>query len=75
VRRDRRLFDSNGNEVLINLICTACGKSKPFSEFGARLVNGQMRSIPQCTSCRGRYYQARPRFEVQPQPIPDCGGL
>lgn len=62
MRRDRRLFDSQGNEVLINLVCTGpCGQSKPFKEFGIRKVaNGELRSISQCTACRGRYYQKRP---------------
>lgn len=79
MRRDRRLFDSNGTEVLINLTCTGpCGKSLPFSEFGARLVNGKLRSISQCTSCRGRYYQKRVRgsaLQPQPRPMADGGGL
>lgn len=53
-RRDLRLFDSEGREVTVTLVCTSCRRSRPFSWFGIRrMADGKLRSIPQCRACRG----------------------
>lgn len=51
----RRLYNGEGNEVLITCICSKCRRSKPFEDFGIRkMADGKLRNIPQCTDCRGR---------------------
>ena len=53
-RRDLRLFDSEGREVTVTLVCTSCHRSRPFAHFGIRrMADGKLRSIPQCRACRG----------------------
>ncbi len=75
MKRDRRLFDSTGAEVVVHLVCTGpCGLSKPFAEFGIRKSDGKLRSISQCNSCRARYYRPR-AASVEPRPLPDGAGL
>lgn len=52
-RRDPRVFDADGREVLITQVCTKCGSSKPLTAFGLRhMPDGKVRSIPQCRTCR-----------------------
>ena len=48
-----KLFDSEGEEVLITLTCPHCRISKPISAFGLRrMPEGVVRNQPWCTSCR-----------------------
>jgi hypothetical protein len=63
--KDRRLFDADGNEVLVTLICTRCRQAKPFKAFGIRrMPDGGLRSISQCSPCRGaRRHDATERKE------------
>lgn len=52
-RRDPRVFDATGTEVLITLTCPHCGKTKPLREFGLRKMgNGAIRNCPWCKACR-----------------------
>ena len=52
--RDPRVFDVEGREVFITLICPHCRKAAPLKKFGLRRMgNGQIRNAPWCKACRG----------------------
>jgi hypothetical protein len=52
-RRRSSVFDADGNEVLITLICLKCQKIRPLSQFGLRkMADGSIRNQPWCRSCR-----------------------
>jgi hypothetical protein len=52
--RDPRVFDVDGREVFITLICPHCRKAAPLKKFGLRRMgNGQIRNAPWCKACRG----------------------
>lgn len=53
-RRPAKVFDAEGREVCITLVCTKCGRAGPLKRFGLRrMANGEIRNVPQCKSCRG----------------------
>lgn len=53
-RRGSAVFDSEGNEVLITLMCLKCHRVKPLAQFGLRkMVDGAVRNQPWCKECRG----------------------
>lgn len=53
-RKSSRVFNAEGKEVLISLLCPACRKSKPLGEFGLRkMPDGTVRNQPRCRRCRG----------------------
>jgi hypothetical protein len=53
-RRNAAIFDSEGHEVLITLICLKCHKIKPLVQFGLRkMPDGAIRNQPWCRPCRG----------------------
>jgi hypothetical protein len=52
-RRRSSVFDADGNEVFITLICLKCQKIRPLSQFGLRrMADGAIRNQPWCRSCR-----------------------
>lgn len=53
-RRRSSVFDADGNEVFITLICLKCHKMRPLAQFGLRkMADGAIRNQPWCRSCRG----------------------
>lgn len=53
-RRRSSVYDANGNEVFITLMCLKCHKMQPLSQFGLRkMADGAIRNQPWCRSCRG----------------------
>src|SRR5512138_2711706 len=53
-RRRSSVYDADGNEVFITLICLKCHKMRPLSQFGLRkMADGAIRNQPWCRSCRG----------------------
>lgn len=52
-RRNSAIYDSEGNEVLITLICLKCRSMKPLAQFGLRkMPDGAVRNQPWCRDCR-----------------------
>jgi len=52
-RRKSAVYDAEGNEVLITLICLKCQKIRPLSQFGLRkMADGSIRNQPWCRTCR-----------------------
>ena len=52
-RRATSIYDRDGNEVLISLMCLKCRKVKPLAQFGLRkMADGAIRNQPWCRSCR-----------------------
>ena len=53
-RRASAVFDSDGHEVLISLMCLKCRQIRPLAQFGLRrMPDGAIRNQPWCRSCRG----------------------
>jgi hypothetical protein len=52
-RRATAIYDRDGNEVLISLMCLKCRKVKPLAQFGLRrMADGAIRNQPWCRTCR-----------------------
>jgi hypothetical protein len=53
-RRASAVFDADGHEVLITLMCLKCRQVKPLAQFGLRkMPDGAIRNQPWCRGCRG----------------------
>ncbi len=53
-RRRSSVYDADGNEVFITLMCLKCHKMRPLSQFGLRkMADGAIRNQPWCRTCRG----------------------
>ena len=52
-RRKSAIFDADGHEVLISLMCIKCRSLKPLAQFGLRkMADGAIRNQPWCRTCR-----------------------
>ncbi len=52
-RRRSSVYDSDGHEVFITLMCLKCHKMRPLSLFGLRkMADGAIRNQPWCRNCR-----------------------
>ncbi|BDG10398.1 hypothetical protein [Anaeromyxobacter paludicola] len=52
-RRRSSVYDADGNEVFITLMCLKCHKMRPLSQFGLRkMADGAIRNQPWCRGCR-----------------------
>lgn len=64
-RRRSAVYDHEGHEVLISLMCLKCRQVKPLSGFGLRkMADGAIRNQPWCRSCRS---SAGPEREKKPE--------
>jgi hypothetical protein len=74
-RRKSAVFDSDGNEVLITMMCLKCRQMKPLGMFGLRrMSDGAIRNQPWCRSCRsgaGAKATASKRDELKREAIRD----
>ena len=53
-RRASAVYDADGHEVLITLMCLKCRHIRPLAQFGLRkMPDGAIRNQPWCRSCRG----------------------
>ncbi len=53
-KRKTAIYDAEGNEVLITLMCLKCKSMKPLAQFGLRkMADGAIRNQPWCRTCRG----------------------
>ena len=61
-RRKSAVYDADGNEVFITLMCLKCHKMKPLSQFGLRkMADGAIRNQPWCRPCRSGAGAEKPR--------------
>jgi hypothetical protein len=52
-RRKSAVYDCDGNEVLITMMCLKCRAMKPLTQFGLRkMADGAIRNQPWCRGCR-----------------------
>lgn len=67
-RRKSAVYDGDGNEVFITLLCLKCHKMKPLSQFGLRkMADGAIRNQPWCRPCRSGAGTEKQR-EAQKEP-------
>ncbi len=61
-RRRSSVYDADGNEVFITLMCLKCHKMRPLSQFGLRkMADGAIRNQPWCRTCRSAAGADKPR--------------
>ncbi|HET9596104.1 MAG TPA: hypothetical protein VFP65_11010 [Anaeromyxobacteraceae bacterium] len=61
-RRRSSVYDAQGNEVFITLMCLKCHHMRPLSHFGLRrMADGAIRNQPWCRTCRSGASAANPR--------------
>jgi hypothetical protein len=61
-RRRSSIYDADGNEVFITLMCLKCHKMRPLSQFGLRkMADGAIRNQPWCRPCRSAAGADKPR--------------
>ncbi|HET8539039.1 MAG TPA: hypothetical protein VFL83_04140, partial [Anaeromyxobacter sp.] len=61
-RRRSAVYDADGNEVFITLLCLKCHKMRPLSQFGLRkMADGAIRNQPWCRTCRSAAGAETPR--------------
>jgi hypothetical protein len=64
-RRRSSVYDVDGNEVFITLLCLKCHKTRPLSQFGLRrMADGAIRNQPWCRACRS---DASPKKQKEPR--------
>ena len=52
-RRRSSVYDADGNEVFLTLMCLKCHKMRPLAQFGLRkMADGAIRNQPWCRNCR-----------------------
>ena len=52
-RRRSSVYDAEGNEVFITLVCLKCRRMRPLAQFGLRKMgDGAIRNQPWCRPCR-----------------------
>ena len=52
-RRRSSVYDADGAEVFITLVCLKCQQIRPLSQFGLRrMADGSIRNQPWCRPCR-----------------------
>ncbi len=52
-RRKTAVYDHEGHEVLITLMCLKCRQIRPLMQFGLRkMADGAIRNQPWCRGCR-----------------------
>jgi hypothetical protein len=67
-RRRSSVYDADGNEVFITLMCLKCHKMRPLAQFGLRkMADGAIRNQPWCRPCRGAAGE-KPRRQDAPVP-------
>jgi len=71
-RRRSAVYDADGHEVLITLMCLKCHKMRPLSQFGLRrMADGSIRNQPWCRTCRSSAGAERPRRSAVEEAKPE----
>lgn len=64
-RRKSAVYDAEGNEVLITMMCLKCRAMKPLGMFGLRkMADGAIRNQPWCRTCRSGAGTKKPKGET-----------
>ena len=72
-RRKSAVYDADGHEVLISLMCIKCRTLKPLGQFGLRrMADGAIRNQPWCRTCRSG---ASSKKKLQPEAGAAAAGL
>lgn len=75
-RRRSSIYDADGNEVFITLMCLKCHKMRPLSQFGLRkMADGAIRNQPWCRTCRsaaGTKGKGRGAAETADSPVAEA---
>ncbi len=70
-RRRSSVYDADGNEVFITLMCLKCHKMRPLAQFGLRkMADGAIRNQPWCRTCRSGAGAEKPG-RATPSPLPE----
>jgi len=65
-RRKSAVYDADGNEVLITMMCLKCRSMKPLAMFGLRkMADGAIRNQPWCRTCRSGATPKKPKAETE----------
>ena len=65
-RRKSSVYDADGHEVLITLMCLKCHQMRPLSQFGLRrMADSSIRNQPWCRGCRSGAGAEKPRRRMQ----------
>ena len=65
-RRKSAVYDAEGHEVLISLMCLKCKTLKPLAQFGLRkMADGAIRNQPWCRTCRSGAGTKKPKGEAE----------
>lgn len=65
-RRRSSIYDADGHEVFITLMCLKCHQMRPLSMFGLRrMADGSIRNQPWCRGCRSGAGADKPRRREQ----------
>lgn len=68
-RRKSAVYDADGHEVLITMMCLKCRAMKPLAMFGLRkMADGAIRNQPWCRTCRsgaGTKKEKKEELEVE----------
>lgn len=71
-RRKSSVYDADGHEVLITLMCLKCHQMRPLSQFGLRrMADGSIRNQPWCRGCRSGAGTEKPRRREQEESVAD----
>jgi len=69
-RRASAVFDADGHEVLITLMCLKCRQVRPLAQFGLRkMPDGAIRNQPWCRGCRGAATPKKRPEAAQASPV------
>ncbi len=72
-RRRSSVYDADGNEVFITLLCLKCHKMRPLSQFGLRrMADGAIRNQPWCRTCRSGAAAQSPKRRGRSAQSPAC---
>lgn len=69
-RRKSAVYDADGNEVLITMMCLKCKGMKPLTMFGLRkMADGAIRNQPWCRNCRSGAGTKKPKDAEVPAEV------
>ncbi len=75
-RRKATVFDAQGNEVFITLMCLKCRTMRPLSFFGLRkMADGAIRNQPWCRTCRSQSAPKAPPKLVEAEAAPALAAI
>ena len=68
-KRKSAVYDAEGHEVLISLMCLKCRSLKPLAQFGLRkMADGAIRNQPWCRTCRSGAGTKKPKGKAAETP-------